>query len=701
MAPKFSIMAPVALAAIGLGRAVQVQDRPVMKIVNMLKDMEAELQAELKDDKEVHETLSCWCETNRKEKTAAIEMANAKIAQLEAAIGEAMAKLKELKEKRTSTLAEVDADHAALSEASALRIKENKAFQAAETDLIEAIQASKQAITVLSKHHPELAQVRSVVGMLQAARVPQLMAKSGSLSAGQLQALKAFLQEASGAQSFLAIPGFKSYAPQSGQIFGILQQMQEDFEKSLAESQAAEKKAVEDYESLKAAKEEEIASGRKAIEQYDADIGDISEKHAVALQELDDTEKQLALDEEFLKNLEEKCANSEAEYEQRVKDRMAEIEAVEDTIKILNSDEAFANFGKTVTDPDSATFVAGTASFLQESSNSRLEQGMRMSASAALQRIGASHGNPKLVLLAASVKLDAFTKVKAEIDKLVAEYKQQMEDEIAHKDWCTAELNKNERETSAGNDKADGLRAKIADLEKEIESLTADLDSTKAANAEMETQMKRASETREGENALFQQTVADQRLTQQILNKAIERMMQVYQTDKLSVEKMTATLVQAPGGPHIATSGTHTDPGNGPARFADNAEQNAGGNRVIAMLDEVLADSQKTENEAIASESDSQQAYENFMQDSNKSLQNNLNSIANMQEAKAKAEESLSNAKTDLTQTVQELSDLNDVSGDLHKSCDFILKNFDARQAARAAEIDAMNEAKNILSGMK
>merc|ERR1719263_95258 len=122
--------------------------------------------------------------------------------------------------------------------------------------------------------------------------------------------------------------------------------------------------------------------------------------------------------------------------------------------------------------------------------------------------------------------------------------------------------------------------------------------------------MKRASETREGENAGFQQTIADQRLTQQILKKAIERMMQTYETDKLNTQKLTETLVQEdsqePGGPHIATSGTHTDPGNGPARFADNAVQNAGGNRVIAMLDEVLADSQKSENEAIASETDSQ-----------------------------------------------------------------------------------------------
>merc|ERR1719223_2624292 len=149
-----------------------------------------------------------------------------------------------------------------------------------------------------------------------------------------------------------------------------------------------------------------------------------------------------------------------------------------------------------------------------------------------------------------------------------------------------------------------------------------------------------------------------------ILQKAIDRMMSTYQTDKLSIQKMTATLLQ--GAPHTQTSATHTDPGNGPAAFANNAEQNAGGNRVIAMLDEVFADSKKTEQETMASEEDSQTAYENFMKDSNKSIQHNLESITNMEAAKAKANDSLIQAKTDLKATVQDLADLHETNGDLH-----------------------------------
>merc|ERR1719456_2109091 len=217
-----------------------------------------------------------------------------------------------------------------------------------------------------------------------------------------------------------------------------------------------------------------------------------------------------------------------------------------------------------------------------------------------------------------------------------------------------------------------------------IEKLTKDLDAAHASVKEMMEQMKRASETREAENADFQTTVSDHRVMSIILTKALDRMKQVY----------ALMQQQKPGAPHIQTSATHTDPGNGPAKFKK-YETNAGGGRVVAMLEEVLADTKKTEDEAIVSEQDSQSAYENFMKDSNKSITKTTQSISDMTGARATAKEELSMANTDLGQTVQQLEGLHTTSADLHKACDYILKNFDARQAARAAEMDALREAKN------
>merc|ERR1719191_1528794 len=117
--------------------------------------------------------------------------------------------------------------------------------------------------------------------------------------------------------------------------------------------------------------------------------------------------------------------------------------------------------------------------------------------------------------------------------------------------------------------------------------------------------MARASDVREAESAEYQQTISDQRLTQMILQKAVVRMKEVY-----------AFLQQQPGAAHIATSGTHTDAGNGPARFTK-YETNAGGSRVVNMLEEIIADSKKADDDAMASEEDAQTAYEEFMKQNN------------------------------------------------------------------------------------
>merc|ERR1719401_195600 len=99
------------------------------------------------------------------------------------------------------------------------------------------------------------------------------------------------------------------------------------------------------------------------------------------------------------------------------------------------------------------------------------------------------------------------------------------------------------------------------------------------------------------------------------------------------------------------------------------------------MIEDVIADSVKMEDDAIRAEQDSQTAYENFMQDSNKAITLAQEKIMNMKKAKATADEDHTLAKEDLAATMHTLEELHATLGDLKSSCDYILKNFDARQA--------------------
>jgi DNA repair exonuclease SbcCD ATPase subunit len=675
-----SLMAFASAASLAADLTLNLQERPVMKVVRLLQDTKVELEKELEDDKAVYELMTCWCTSGTKEKEAAIEAGKSQIAALESSMGSDAARISELKQKRKETLDEVNADHKALMDATGMRMEENKEFQASETDYLEAIDAAKNAIIVLGKHNSaSLAQVRSVARRLLDARVSQMVDQSRTIGKAQVDTLRSFLHKAETASSFLSIPGMQSYAPQSGQIFGILGQMKEDFEVNLSEAQKAEAKAKSEYETLKAAKEDEIATGKKLIVSIDESIAGLQEKYAEEAKQLEDTENQLAMDVEFLKSLKEKCATMDADYDKRVKDRLTEIDAVGDTIKILNSDESFEAFDK-MDSPNPPTFLQVD------------EAASRQRAVAVLQRAAKLSNTPQVALLAASAQLDTFTKVKAMIDKMVAELATQQKDEVAHRDWCIEELNSNKRSTEAAYDKKESLQTQMSDLTKRIETLTADIKASKKAVADAMDQMKRASETREAENADFQTTISDHRVMSIILTKALDRMKQVY------------ALLQRrglkPGAPHIQTSGTHTDPGNGPAKFKTSGK-NAGGGRVVTMLEEILADTRKVEDQALVSEQDSQSAYENFMKDSNKMITQTTQAISDMTGARATSKEELSAAKTDFKETMAELESLDQTAGDLHKSCDYILKNFDVRQKNRAAEMDALNEAKAILSGAK
>merc|ERR1719387_1519775 len=129
------------------------KEAPVTKVVQMLKDMVAELENEAKKDQELYDKLACWCETNDKEKTKAIEVANQVIKELTATIESNTAKGKQLETDIKNLKAETAANTAALEEATAVREKELAEFNQNEKDTISALQSLKGALVTLGKHN--------------------------------------------------------------------------------------------------------------------------------------------------------------------------------------------------------------------------------------------------------------------------------------------------------------------------------------------------------------------------------------------------------------------------------------------------------------------------------------------------------------------------------------------------------------------
>merc|ERR1719152_1118788 len=105
------------------------------------------------------------------------------------------------------------------------------------------------------------------------------------------------------------------------------------------------------------------------------------------------------------------------------------------------------------------------------------------------------------------------------------------------------------------------------------------------------------------------------------------------------------------------------------------------------------------EAEAIRGEEDSQKSYEDFVKDTNTSIDEKTKDIVSKSDMKAKAEQEKVEAETEHESTMETLEELMSENADLHKSCDFTLKNFDLRQTARDDEIEALKQALAMFSG--
>merc|ERR1719443_259841 len=281
----------------------------------------------------------------------------------------------------------------------------------------------------------------------------------------------------------------------------------------------------------------------------------------------------------------------------------------------------------------------------------------------------------KLSTLAMSVQLDAFTKVKEAMDQMVKELKAEQAEEVKLKEYCTTEFNENEQQTFKKTDEKEDLERKMDQLTTLKEQLTKEIAEAKTTIANTEIEIKKASESREKENAEYQTTIADQRATQNILKKALAKLEGFYKKKALLQEAQTPPV--------------HFQP----------MKKNAGGSPVMGMIEQIIEESVATENEAMAAEKEAQAGYETFVKDSTGLIDEMNVAITEKTKAHATADEELIQAQTDHASTVSELESLAEAKADLHDECDFVLKNFDIRQKARLQEIEAIQEAKGILSG--
>jgi len=280
----------------------------------------------------------CYCKTSGGSLQSTIEEATAKVPEVGSAISEAEEKNVQLKADIEKAKKDRASAKEAMAEATSIREKTAAAFAAENTETKSNLDALTKAIAAI-----EGGMAGSFL-QTPAAHLLRTMMSSDLVFEGDKTDVLSFLSGKTAEEA--------SYAPQSGEITGILKQLKDTMAKGLAEATSAEEADIKAYDALMAAKKKEVAAQTAAIEQKIVRSGELAVEIVQMKNDLSQTQKSLEEDKAFLANLKANCATKDQEWNEISKTRSDELIALAETIKILNDDDALELFKKTL--PSSA-----------------------------------------------------------------------------------------------------------------------------------------------------------------------------------------------------------------------------------------------------------------------------------------------------------------------------------------------------------
>jgi hypothetical protein len=668
--------------------------------------MQSKVESEGVKEKELFERFMCYCKKGKGSLEGSVVAAKQAYDQLTASVEETDAALKQTKaDLKTAQASRVEAKKT-MAKAQNLREKAAAVFAKESGEMKTNIKALTKAIKALEKG------LYGAFLQTSSASVLKQLSITMDISSVDRDVLTNFL--AQGQEGSAEVGG-----PQTMEITGIIKDMTETMQKDLDAATADEKKEIQDFEELSAAKTKEVNVLTKQIETKTARVGELGVQLITQKEDLEDNEKSLSEDQVFLLDMGTNCKTKGQEYEEMKKLRAEELVALGETIKILNDDDALDLFKKTLPNP----------SLLQLAATS---QSVKDHALMLIQRSRHKHHRDfrlNLISLALRGKKVSFEKIIGMVDNMVALLKAEQKNDNTKQDQCKILLDKTE-------DKIKQLELSVSDHEKAIsngkEGIAAISDEVTALTEGikvLDEQVKDATQQRKEEHEDSVKVLASSNAAKQLLELAKNRLNKFYNPGmykappkrELSEEEqitvnMGGTLAPtaAPGG--IAGTGVTAfsqeelsftqlssrsseappPPSDAAKAYKKQGEESTG---VISMLSMMIADIDKDIQLTEHDEKESQKEYMEFMKDSGEKRSSDAKSISDKEAAKTDLEAVLLKDTEDKKKAQTEAMLTHQLLSEVHGNCDWLLMNYDTRKEARSGEIDSLSKAKAVLSG--
>jgi len=646
---------------------------PVQKVITMMEDMAAKGKAEKEAEVVVYQEYMKWCDKTTFQKSVAIRDGKLAVEQGTAAAGKAKADAEAAADKIVELNGNIKSWAVQKAEAKEQREIENADYEKEHVEFTENIDALTSAMATIA------ASTQPVSALLQDAN-SDLMASwerlTKKLPASEAHVFTSLLQK--DAQPQAASTAFES-SDATGGVQDAVGKLKARIEGKRADLEKEETDHKFAFESLAAQLDLNTEQANNEIDEKTQSKAQRLADFESFTQEVESTSATLKTDEKYFADLNVQCQTKSEEFDARQKMRAEELEAIAKAIEVMSGDTVSG-----AAETHLRTFVQ-TRSFAL----------LRANVLAANERAAAVHrvaiflqGRAEkadsriLAKLAARVtETGPFDKVVEMIKDLIQKLTTEAAEEADQKSWCDAELKANKETRDAKTEEVNRLTARSDMLHSQIAQLDSELESLADQISELNLALKDATEDRAAEKAANDKAIADAKAAIPAVRSALKVLKDFY----AKASTATALVQQSPAG---------DAPGSWDKPYTGMGGSSKG---VLGMLEVILADFVRLEQETTSSETEAQSAFDKFAGDSQADIDSKTATSKEKEALKLSKTRDLEETGKDLKSTQKELDAALAYHDELKPSCVDAGVSFSERSQRRQEEIESLQEALKIL----
>lgn len=649
----------------------------VQKVIQMLGDMLAKAKMEKNTEEIKFAEFSTWCTDEKANLAKSIKAEGETMEVLANGIGKSQSDIKGLAGEIATLQSDLAKYEADLKAQVSQRAKEHKEFLAESQDFSESVDAIERAIAVLQKQSFD--RPASASALLQVTEKAQLPAKAKAM----IQAFMGMmdLNDDSAPHS----PEANAYEFQSGSVIDMLKRLRDEFTDKLGECQKEEMNAKHASDMVVQDLTDSVENAKKDVGEKTVEKEKKAEAMAVSKKELSQATASKKEDQTTLKDMNAECFEKKSSFEDKQQLRGEEIEAIQKAIEILSDPETMSG-AKAIALAQSGKAAAAFVQFLDANAgaSSSDSEGIRHKLKEFMEQRAKKLHSKNLELLVEKLAADPFAKVKKMIESMITRLLEEANSDADHEGFCDKEMGQSKITRTKLTEDIDGLEAAVEEGKSQILLLKQDNSKLTAEVAELDAAMMESTKFRTEEKAKNKATVEDAKQAIGAVEAATAVLKDFYKAASTATALLQAKPKHAEG---MQTFGE---------KFSGQQSE-AGG--VMALLEVILADFSTLKADTLAAEASAAKSYEDFMTEAKRNKATKQKAIEMDESDKIAAESKLQSDTNDLKSTQDQLLAANRYHANLEPQCNDKGQTFDERKTSRAAEIQSLKEALEILSG--